>query len=363
MTRKLMNGKLLLAVVCLLLFVAMGLAQLATPLSSQDPVAEPEALIKERMKRAFRVFWEGQDNANLRANYMMYDPDIRDVWGISTEQYRQYQTAINEGVRNCSEYQQLREEVNALRDTDSPVGLSSDAEAQRRMLDIQARMSSIRAQLVADAIDNYLTPDQKRQMKESQLATMLEIPFFAPSAFEALPLTDPQRQQMEKLKQELEPEFERHLENFVERQRILDHKWTAEFERHGGANFDTVENMREKLQERMQATGRKLMDDPEYRRVRDELRSQSQAFSEKFRITMFDVLTDEQWERLQQLIDNPPECAVLNLKKLREQGGESEDSDKPGVWIPGPGAWQPGSSAIPEQYRQERNSRFPRGGN
>ena len=50
-------------------------------------------------------------------------------------------------------------------------------------------------------------------------------------------------------------------------------------------------------------------------------------------------------------------------KKLREQGGESEESDKPGVWMPGPGAWQPGSSVIPEQYRQERNSRFPRGEN
>jgi len=73
---------------------------------------------------------------------------------------------------------------------------------------------------------------------------------------------------------------------------------------------------------------------------------------------MFDVLTDEQWMRLQGLIDNPPECAKTILNRARERRGEREQS---GVWQPGPGFWRPGDP-IPAQYRQERNtrSRFPR---
>ena len=49
-------------------------------------------------------------------------------------------------------------------------------------------------------------------------------------------------------------------------------------------------------------------------------------------------------------------------KHLKKQQGESEDTKKTEVWMPGPGAWQPGG-AIPEGYRIERNRRsgFPRG--
>ena len=86
---------------------------------------------------------------------------------------------------------------------------------------------------------------------------------------------------------------------------------------------------------------------------------------------MFDVLMDEQWNRLQELIDHPPEYALMFIKELRESFGlvESEKSEEegaegglsPSVWLPGPGSWRPGD-AIPEAYRQERNTRgnFPR---
>jgi len=74
------------------------------------------------------------------------------------------------------------------------------------------------------------------------------------------------------------------------------------------------------------------------------------------------VLTDEQWKRLQELIDHPSELAKIVLKKLKEDRGESEEGKNPGGgWQPGPGSWRPGD-AIPEAYRQERNTRgnFPR---
>ena len=102
-----------------------------------------------------------------------------------------------------------------------------------------------------------------------------------------------------------------------------------------------------------------MAEDPEYKKIQEEILSQSQAFSEKFKIRMFDVLTDEQWARLLALIDNPPAHAQVLGKRLRERQGENAQTG--GGYIPGPGAWQPGDP-IPAQYRQERNtrSRFPR---
>jgi len=81
----------------------------------------------------------------------------------------------------------------------------------------------------------------------------------------------------------------------------------------------------------------------------------------QFRIKMFDVLTDEQWLRIQDLVDHPPEYIKVFLKKVK---ANIEKNARDTGWQPGPGSWQPGD-AIPEAYRQERNTRgnFPRPAN
>jgi Ni/Co efflux regulator RcnB len=70
---------------------------------------------------------------------------------------------------------------------------------------------------------------------------------------------------------------------------------------------------------------------------------------------MFDVLTDEQWDRMLDLIDNPPDYVKKILRKWKEA------SEKAAEWAPGPNSWQPGDP-IPEKYRQERQTKgnFPR---
>jgi hypothetical protein len=90
------------------------------------------------------------------------------------------------------------------------------------------------------------------------------------------------------------------------------------------------------------------------------------VFSTQFRIRLYDVLTDAQWSRLQELINNPPEHVKVLLNKLKGLSDEDEKSAEPtipNVWVPGPGSWRPGD-ALPEAYRIERNTRlrqFPRG--
>jgi hypothetical protein len=126
-----------------------------------------------------------------------------------------------------------------------------------------------------------------------------------------------------------------------------------------GDTEEERQKKRKERQEKMEAIQKKLKEDPEYKKVSDQLQTQGKAFSTKFNTKIFDILTDEQWARLQKLIDNPPEYAKVFGKKMKEQQGKGEKSDS---WAPGPNSWQPGKP-IPEEYRQWRNTggRFPRG--
>jgi len=249
------------------------------------------------------------------------------------------------------------------------------------------------------------------------LANIEALPFFSPSAFEALDLSDAQREQMEQIRQELEPEFETVLDSWVDgyiaMEKKLDEEYSKEQEVNGSVIprvnedgtleykvvfrdpitkqivepekeewkvVDSDEHFAEVLASlrsspisRDEIRKKLLAEDPEYKRLSEAMQSKSKAFAENFKTQMFDVLTDEQWARLQELINNPPEHALAFRKALRETLGIGEESEKskagaasyasekPGVWIPGPGAWQPGSGVVPEGYRQERSSRFPRG--
>ena len=356
MTIKLINGKLFLAAVsCLLLFAAVGLAQQPQAVNQifQTPIGQERA--KNAVKAGIRVAWDGRGNF-LDVLGMMQDTEFRSAFGVSDEQYQQFQNfPRNMMARENPELKKLQEEIQAIPNLRNLIsGQDVDEVAQRKLLDLQSRMILLSMADMAGAIDSHLTPEQKQKLNEAYLVAMSAIPTISPRAFEALHLTETQKQQIEAIKKELEPEFEKHLNQFADRQVILGGKLAAEIEKQGG-----LVNFRENvtldiIQERMQVIIQKLMtEDPEFKKIQDEVLSQSRAFSEKFRIKMFDVLTDEQWTRLLALIDNPPVYATLILKKMKERRWESERS---GIWQPGPDAWQPGD-AIPAQYRQERDER------
>ena len=353
---------LLIAVSCLFLFSVTGQTQPApSPEAAMNQMNQMlqspfgQEMMKTGVRAAMRSFWEGQ-GSNLMVIGLMSDPDIRAAWGVTDEQHQQFQNFQNPmniaaRLQSNPEFQQLQAEMQAIPNLPALLtGQNVDEEAQTKFLGLQEKITSLTMTMMSDHIDSHLTPELKQKMKESQLATMSEMPFVTPDAFEALNLTDAQKRQMEGIKKELEPEFEKNLKKIVDGQVILANKLFAEAGRQG-TNFTDAEGM--------QAIVKKLANDPEYKKTQEELLSQGKAFSTLFRTKMFDVLTDEQWARLQELIDNPPVYAAVLLKKMREQRGENE---RGGAWQPGPGAWKPGES-IPEQYRQERNtrSRFPRG--
>jgi len=306
-------------------------------------------------KTHVRANWNGCD-ATLTTSVWMYYPEIRTALGISDEQWQQIQHIDYQIGRvimpSNSEFLGLMDEMNAL----GPIP-SWDTDTEEAYLDIRGRMESLRMSVMTDTIGDLLTSEQKRQIRELQLVCATETPsfLFSPSMFEALNLTDDQKEQVEGIKKELEPEFEKELEKFVDGQRMarnLTSRMMVELNLH----FDQSPEAR-------QIASEKLMEDPESRKIIEGIQSQGVAFALKFKTRMFDVLTVEQRARWQELLDNPPKHVRIYLESLREQRGETEEnvSNRVGdVWMPGPGSWRPGDP-LPESYRQQRNERrFPR---
>jgi Ni/Co efflux regulator RcnB len=188
---------------------------------------------------------------------------------------------------------------------------------------------------------------------------MAELPILSPSMFNALNLTDEQKQQMDKIKKELESEFEQTIENYATGRLFMEKRVLDEFEKEGITNKDLMAEGVAAVMKKEGEMRRKLMEsDPEFKKIYEEIQSRGKLFSTKLKMKMFDVLTDDQWERLQKLVDSPPGYAQMLGKKWREWMGESEKTE---AWQPGVHSWKPGD-AIPEEYRQERNKRrqFPK---
>ena len=354
-----MKTKLFLALSCLLLFSILGQAQLLLPpYDSQNPMAQER--MKKDIERVIRSSWEDR-TGGLVMGLVVSDRTIRAALDITDEQFQRMRNPIGPEIRNNPEFVKLDEEGAALRralhEAGDPTGQNADEEIQRKFLDNQEKMTSLVNNIANDVIDNLLTPEQKQTIRELQLALMSEMPFVLPGAFEALHLSDAQKQQMKDIKKELEPEFEKHLAKFVEGQIVLNNKMTVEIDKQGGfANIRGPNTMLESMQA---ATKKLIVEDPEFKKIHEETTGISQVFSAQFRTKMFDVLTDEQFARLQELNDNPPDYVLAIRKKIRAMRGESEQTGG-GGWVPGPGSWQPGQG-IPEGYRQERNTRnrFP----
>jgi len=249
---------------------------------------------------------------------MAVNPELRKEWNITDEQYRQIEDinkwdgTVRQEYRKSPEYLKLVEEMEMQEDYLSQQNADKETK-ERKRLEFQEKIVAGEKKYETDALDNLLTAEQKRKMREFDLATMSSVvrSFPTPHSFEVLDLTDTQRQQMEAIKKEFEPEFEKALVDFAE----------------GKQN--------------------------QFRKI---------ALAEQFKTKMFDVLTDEQWDRLQNLVDNPPEYIKAFRKKVEQNVAAAKKAGT--SWSPSLDSWKPGD-AIPEKYRQERKTRgnFPRQAN
>ena len=350
---------LLLTVACLVFFSERGHSQPTdTPQNDYEQLwLSPKRQLETRKssENFVRSYWEGQ-GVHRTVLEALECPSVRSAWSVSEEQFQQFNDSVNASINTPEALDMFNKLDGAGWSYDS-----DDEETRRRFEYLAEQSASLLHNARTDALDSILTQEQKQIIDESLLSSLGETPIVSPSMFEVLNLTDTQRQEMERIKKEFETAFEEMLEDYVNSQMILSNKWHSEVARQDNPNRRMS---REELQERNRAVFRKLMsEDREYKSIHEDIQSKSIAFTERFKVEIFDVLTDEQWARLQDLIDNPPRHARIFIAKLREQRGVTEEN-KGNVWVPGPGSWQPGDP-IPESYRIQRNTRgnFPRPAN
>jgi hypothetical protein len=371
-----MKTKLLFTIIlCLLFFTFTSLAQRTEQVTvTSDDYRQHEQSPKMEIgrqagMRAFhRAQWEGANP--MVQYYILNTPDIREAWGITDEQYQQVQNLqMSASFQNFPEFQAQV----AMYDQNDPFMYNADEETLAKYRDVTERLQMKLALSSAEAVDNILTADQRQMVNEFTISTSSGSVVFAPSMFEALGLTDDQRQEMEKIKKEFEPQFEKNIEEEIITRQIGEQKWRDELEKRG------MDPTKQLTGQQMMEIGNEMMEnDPEFAKISHDAHANRVAFSTQFKTKMFDVLTDEQWDRFEKLVGNFPEYYTAHLKKWQAGGneavkkdetqgetqkgeGKKVEAEKP-IWTPGPNSWRPGDP-IPEEYRQERTRRrggFPR---
>ena len=356
---------LLLTLSCFLLLVAMGHA---TPpwigSAMQWKTPDTQQSIKLQAKTAIRASWDGRAVQFWDSNAVS-DADARAALGISDVQYQKIKDRLsnadmNEYQQNYPDVQKTIGELEAMRKPDDPFFenmQNSDEATKIKFLDISERLSKLmwysRVDFRNEIVLATLTEDQKQKLNEAVLASISAMPVISPNVFEALGLTDDQKQKMAAVKGEQESDFEKVLEKVASGHIAMLNIMLAEFEQQGGdiTSGETLLTQMPEITKKLQA------ENPEYQKILEEIKSQGRAFAVLYKTKLFDVLTDGQWKRLQELTDNPPEHIKVIRKKLWENMGWSEETEterfRDDIWNPG--------VAIPEAYRQVRNARgsFP----
>ena len=218
---------------------------------------------------------------------------------------------------------------------------------------------------VDEAAAEHLTPEQRQQFQELRVMTMSVFPFAYPPMFEALGLTEEQRTLLADLKKELEPEYETMSQQFVADRIMIRDKFDVAYVQ----IFQEIsrEEWRQKPQEEREKKadeirGRLLREDAEYRKAMERIHTQGRDFQNRLK-DWFDILTIEQIDKLNRLINNPPDYAKKIMESIRRENGDPPKIAEADKWEFLNRAWRPGDP-LPEGYlqqRQERPRRFPRG--
>ena len=360
--------------------------RISTP---EEQQAAAQQAKKDSIKSSMRLNWNSR-TSNLLTMSVLNNPDVRAAFGVSDEQYEQILDAqhplkepVMSRMQSSPEVQKVEETMKAIVDKAPnpppttggyvPQMLGLDGESLKKLLDLQKVRNSLVRIASAEACNGILTPEQERKINESLLVSMeaLEIgrPLVSPRMFEALDLTDAQKQQIKTLEQEFESEIKEYIENLSDARIQLGDKIAAALQKQEG----------ETLQEKAEAANKNLDVDPELKEILDKIQSTQKAFATQFMAEMGNrnILTGEQWARLQTLFDDPPEYTKVFGRVLRgehltkknessesgesssssgQKGNDKREESNSGGWQPGPDSWRPGD-AIPEQFRQERNQR------
>ena len=315
-----------------------------------SPVMQEADKIRGRIM--YRSLWEGTGTSSMIFALVTHSPDFQEALGVSAEQVEQLKAATFTIAAN-PDFAAATAEIEKLTSPNDPYFMKASPETTKAYLAATEKMTKAMTLLMPQEMDKLITPEQKQRMLEIQIAAMGVFPIPTPEMFEALDLTDEQREQLEVIKKEMEVDFDRICDELTESQHAAMGAVYAQMQQDGVkvANFGELDA---KINEAIKKLETKSGKD--YRMTAEEKVKSAQDFTKTLKFKMFDVMTDAQMKKMWDLINKPPKYMDKILPKLKKS--YEERSKTPG-WQPGSNAWQPGDP-IPADYIEHRKAKFPK---
>jgi hypothetical protein len=303
--------------------------------------------MRQQMKMYNRAAWDGTSDGNVLIIGQLQYPNIRKGLGISDEQFaelQKIQEQSNNLVQKIPEYESLQAELRKLGTQ------QADETSPQKIGEIRTRMAQLMMNVRRQEIEKLLTPEQKQKIQEFQLATMSVMPVISAKMFDVLGLSDEQKNQMAAVKKELDPQFDQCMDEFSDSIFLIRDKIYDKLERENTSITDHKE-----FREKFQAASEELKIDDDFQKFRREVLEKAQGFATLAKFKMFDVLTDEQMAKLQNLIDNPPDYVKEYLAEAKKM--YDANSSAPQSFM---NAWKPGDP-VPAEYKEKRKLKpFPK---
>ncbi len=196
--------------------------------------------MREGIKRSMRSTWNDEGSNNTVIGMLRLDY-FREGLGVSKEISQKIQESfqnVGTAIQDDPNIKPLFEQMGKLH-AETPGGFYSEnasEETKKKYFDIQMKVQDAIMKRINNIVNENLTPEQLRKIKEYQISTMAQIPFTSPGMFEALDLSDEQRKHLNEIKKELAPEYEKNMDRMAEIQ--ADHQ--ERFQEELGDKLDDV---------------------------------------------------------------------------------------------------------------------------
>jgi hypothetical protein len=362
----------LLAALCFLLLFAIAPAQEPSAEELQQQIERQLRLFQSPARQleelsmqlaAFRAPWEGNGTvASLRMAMRLIGAD---ALGLSEEQKdRLPLTADGDGIKGkpyqdfydnpSPELAKLNEESRALLVLGGPFLERATKEQKDAILEVETKVELLREKTFQTTIEETLTPEQMREVRKLEMQLMAEVGMPFPTMFEILDLTDEQKKEMDSIVDEMKPEYERLVKEFLMLE--SEEKYSKYRSELKGKTFASLEELHKSLGE---IKSRFSMASAESNKRGMDFMDRGTKLGTLLQDRMMNVLTDEQLDKMQEIMDETPVVIKKFLDRIKAM---REFQQKLPVYTPGPDSWRPGMP-LPEQFKEERKRTgrgFPR---
>ncbi|MDR2117235.1 MAG: hypothetical protein LBP87_12725 [Planctomycetaceae bacterium] len=227
-------------------------------------------------------------------------------------------------------------------------------EQQKKFIAAHEAFFDLPCKYMDEEIEATFTQEQWKILQEAKIQLMPEMGLPMPSMFEILGLSDEQRKQMETVKENMNAEFEALLDEFMKLRREQFQETADLLTKSLSENVSGLsdEEFRNKMWDATEKAGK----NEKFQKKVEEKIKLAQKFTSTLKMRLMNVLTDEQLDKMQEIINNKPDFVVSLLDKMNKQRLEREKNKQ---WDISPNVWRPGDG-VPERFKKERpNRQFP----